>query len=323
MTKTREKFGAVDVGATNTRVAEFDSKGKILHQKSFRTDPKDIDGGAARGLKSLGETFRAIGISSAGALDEKRRSIVRMGNTDANNIPIVETFEKTFKTEVSLFNDMQSALIAVKFGGEGKDYKNIIYMTFSTGIGSAVMDNGRLVFGKDGNAGQIGHQKIEYNGGLEHDACGQTGCVEAFIGGKNIGKAALYLRKAKYQGQESELDRITNTEQLTAEKFFKIAETDPVAKRIQDELGKIFAVTVGSMANMFDPEIVIMGGSVMLNNQKVLMGYISRLTPDYVEDARMPKLVVTKLGDEICLVGAALGAINNEWIRNNFFPKKQ
>jgi len=280
------------------------------------TNPKNLLAPIYKTLDAF-EGLRGIGISSAGTLGEDGRTIARMSNTNTWNLKIVDLVEKRFGVSAMLFNDCVAALLAERFLGHGRASKNLAYLTLSTGVGAAVIDNDRLVFGKDGNAREIGHSKIAYDSRLRC-GCGGYGCVESFIGGKNIGRAARYLRKTKFQDGRSILDR---TGKLTAEAFFHIAQKDKVARQIRDELGRILAIAVANVNTLYDPEKVVIGGSVMRAHKNLLMGQISKWMTAYTVN-RLPRVLVTELGDDICLIGAGMAVINREWVMESFLPHR-
>jgi len=310
------RFASIDIGASVTRIGLLDETGRVLEQTSCRTNPSGV---LVPIYKALGkfEGLRGIGIASAGTLSEDGRSIARMSNTKTWNLRIVDLVEERFHVPVILFNDCVAALLAEKFAGDGRDSRNIAYLTLSTGVGGAVIDNDRLVFGKDGNAREIGHSKIAYDSELRC-ACGGRGCVESFIGGKNMGRAAKYLRKTKFQKGKSLLDDVDN---LTAELFFEIVRIDKVARQICGELGKILAITVANVDTLYDPEKVIIGGSVMRAHKELLLGEIARWLPANTVN-RPPEVLVTRLGDNISLIGAGMGAIRRNWVEENFLPHR-
>ena len=311
-----QRFASIDIGASITRIGLLDEAGRLITQSTSGTNPKDVMGPIYKALSAFGG-FQGIGVCCAGTLSEDGRTIVRMSNTNTWNLNIVELVEGRFDVPVILFNDCVAALLAEKFVGDGRGSDNLAYLTLSTGVGAAVIDNDRLVFGKDGNAREIGHSKVAYDSKLRC-ACGEYGCVESFIGGKSMGRAVRYLRRTKFREGKSLLDR---TKKLTAKAFFGIAQKDRVARQICGELGKILAVTVANLNTLYDPEKVIIGGSVMRAHKDLLLGQISRWMPEFTVN-RLPRVLVTGLGDDICLIGAGIGAMKREWVMEKFLPRR-
>lgn len=309
------RYASIDIGASVTRIGALDETGKLATTTSSRTNSRDLMGPIFRALDTF-DDLRGIGISCAGTLGEDGRTIVRMSNTNTWNLHIVDLVEKRFDVPAILFNDCVAALLAEKFVGDGRDSKNLVYLTLSTGVGAAVIDNDRLVFGKDGNAREIGHSKIAYDSRLRC-ACGEYGCVESFIGGKNMGKAVRYLRKTKFGEGRSLLDA---EKKLTAMRFFEIAERDTIARRIRDEIGRILAMTVANLNTLYDPEKVIIGGSVMRAHKDLLLGYVSKWLPEFTVN-RLPRVMVTRIGDDIGLIGAGMGAIKRSWVEGTLQPR--
>ncbi len=308
------KFASIDIGASTTRVGLLDGTGRIIGSTVWRTDPNDVMGPIIGTLGGFG-SLRGIGICSAGTLSEDGRAIVRMSNTKNWNLDIVDQIEDRFGAPAILFNDCVAALLAERFKGAGRGSRNMAYVTLSTGVGAAVIDNDRLVFGKDGNAREIGHSKVAYDSKFPC-GCGQYGCAESFIGGKSMGNAVRYLRRTKFRNGSSLLDR---SKGLTAKSFLEISTKDRVARRIRDELGRILAIMVANINTLYDPEKVVIGGSVMRAHKDLFLGYISKWMPLYTVN-RLPQVMVTELGADICLMGAGIGAVKREWVTSSFLP---
>ena len=168
-------------------------------------------------------------------------------------------------------------------------------MTWSTGIGCGAIIDGRPILGKDGNAHEIGHTVVDIEGKMVC-ACGKKGHWEAYCCGKNIPNFARFLVK-KYK-LSSEFD----TRDLTTEKLFSLAKKDKSASRIVNEILGINGIGIANIINVYDPELIVIGGSVMLNN-KWALNTIKRHAKSYKYN-RMPRIKTTKLGENATLYGA-------------------
>ncbi|MFH1401491.1 MAG: ROK family protein, partial [Parcubacteria group bacterium] len=157
---------AVDLGATNIRMALISRQGKIIKKIKEKT-PKTGRSGIIiseqikRMIYSLvpKEGIRkmaGIGIGSIGPLDLKKGAVVNTPNVPFKFIPVVKPLEKEFKLKVSLFNDCRAGVWGEKCFGAGKGKENLVYITISTGLGGGAIVNDKLLLGADGNAGEIG-----------------------------------------------------------------------------------------------------------------------------------------------------------------------
>ena len=118
-----------------------------------------------RSLKASGG-FCKIGVASAGPLDLREGAVVHSPNIGFDYIPLVKPLEDEFKVPVYLCNDCVAGVIGEKELGYGRGYGNLVYVTLSSGIGGGVFVDNHLLIGKDGNAHEIGHITIDYEGKL-------------------------------------------------------------------------------------------------------------------------------------------------------------
>lgn len=303
-----KKVIGIDIGATNTRVALIDGNGGIIKKVSYKTDPKTLIEVICRGVETF-PGFEGIGISTIGLLDSRNGIILMAANAKIRDLEIIKPLRKRFRVPCYMFNDCIAGAMAEKFFGAGKKSKNIVYLTLSTGIGAGIIANDRLLLGKDGNANIVGHFTIDYNSGLRC-GCGGYGHWESFCAGRNIPNYVKYLLKTDYKNRKSKLRSIVN---MTAKSLFDLAKNDRVAAEIVDRIGKIDAIGIANVINAYDPELITIGGSVMLNNKNALMRQIRRWTGRYAI-SRMPRIEATALGDDICLLGAAAGVLHRDWV---------
>ena len=193
------------------------------------------------GLKKI----EGVGVASAGTLDRERKTIKIFANLPFNDIPIVEPLQEELGVPVKLLNDCSTAVVGEKNFGEGRDVENVVYITISTGIGGGVYVDGRLLFGKDGNAHEVGHMTIDMSGRLIC-GCGKRGHWEAYCSGENIPNyARLLLREKKKEFSSSILFEKTggDPKRLTSKIIFDSAKQgDAIALMIVDEVGRANAI---------------------------------------------------------------------------------
>ncbi|HIE15245.1 TPA: ROK family protein [Candidatus Bathyarchaeota archaeon] len=311
---TRYAVG-VDLGGTNIRAVLGDDYGNIHARIEERTER---NGGPQAlieqiicmvrsvtskvGLKKI----KGVGVASAGTLDPERKTIKVFANLPFNNIPIVEPLQEELRMPVKLLNDCSTAVVGEKNFGKGKDVENIVYITISTGIGGGVYVDGKLLFGKDGNAHEVGHMTIDMSGRLIC-GCGKRGHWEAYCSGENIPKyARLLLREKKREFSSSILFEKTggDPQRLTSKTIFDSAKQgDAIAMMIVDEVGRANAIGFANVVNLYDPELITVGGTVTLKNPELVMNPIRKYLPEYSLN-RIPNVMVTPLGGDVVLYGA-------------------
>jgi len=302
----------IDIGATNIRAALGSlDRGiiKKIAEHTVRTgDPEKVIEQIVRLIKTVAgdqlAEIKAIGVGSIGPLDLKKGMILHTPNAPFKNVPVVEGLTERFRVPVYLLNDCNAAVLGEKVFGAGKNIDNLFYITMSSGIGGGAIVDGRLLFGKDGNAVEIGHIVVDFEGRVEC-GCGARGHWEAYCSGANLPKFVRYLVREypdKFRG--SELEKLVETGSLTSEKLFERAKQgDRHALMIVDELGKINTVGFANINTCYDPELITVGGSIALFNQQLVLDPIIKNIKDYTIN-RVPKIMITPLGEDIVLYGA-------------------
>lgn len=312
----------VDLGATNVRIALANMEGEILLKKTEKTTGgtgsdvvKQIIEMGESALKSLSVTkkeVKAIGIGSIGPLDLRKGLVVNPPNLRVGTIPIVDGLGKHFKTKVRLLNDCVAAVLGEKKFGAGRDLENIVYITISTGIGCGVIVDGHLLIGKDGNAHEAGHTVVDKDGLLEC-GCGKRGHWEAYCSGRGIANyTRLLLQKIDVEFLDKSLltkYSDNNPSKITSELFFKaVRDGDELAIRILDKINMLNAIGFANIIDMYDPELITVGGSVVLHNSEHVLKPVREQVSQYAMN-RLPEIKLTPLGEDIVLYGALATAI--------------
>ncbi|MEX0568280.1 MAG: ROK family protein, partial [Candidatus Njordarchaeota archaeon] len=202
-----------------------------------------------------------------------------------------------------------------------RNVDNIVYVTLSSGIGGGAIIDGNVLFGKDGNAVEIGHFVVDPMGNIQC-GCGGYGHWEAYTSGANIHKFCRLLIEQKFSFEkfrQSLISSLTDVDNVTYEILSICAQkNDTLALEIFNEIGKINAIGFANIINAFDPDVIVVGGSIVLKNPTHLV-----LSPiqKYVEDLtinRMPKIEKTHLEDDAVLLGALKIAMDPELIPRKF-----
>ena len=307
----------VDLGGTNIRVALGDDEGRILAKISERTEktkgPEGISEQIARIIRCLekkeaktGEII-GIGIGSAGPLDLKRGGLMKPTNIPYDFIPLVEPLEDIFHLPTYLLNDCSTAVMGEKFFGAGKNHENLAYITLSTGIGGGIYVDGHLLIGKDGNATEVGHFTIDYEGKLLC-GCGKRGHWEAYCSGNGIPNyVRLLLSQGRFEGVKDSLlmRRISgDLDRLTAKILYDCAKAgDPLALELVDKIGILNSVGFACVVDVYDPSLITVGGSIALRNESLIIDPIRRGVKEHARN-RVPEIKITPLGDDVVLYGA-------------------
>ena len=244
---------------------------KILHREEFPTKGlswqevleefgKRIENLPARRGEDAADTIRNIGISCGGPLDSKRGVIMSPPNLPGwDDVPVVKFFADRFKVPVHLQNDANACAYAEWKFGAGRGTKNMVFMTFGTGLGAGIVIDGKLYSGTNDNAGEIGHIRLAPTGPVGYN---KEGSAEGFCSGAGMTKLAFI--RAKEQGVELPADFSTK------ELFRRIDEGDAFCTAVFREsaahLGMILSYTI----DILNPEVIVLGGVFMRQQERFL-----------------------------------------------------
>lgn len=251
----------IDIGGTKCSVVLGDENGEILKKEKFKTTSCEETLERIFNTVERYGTAEGIGISCGGPLDSERGIILSPPNLPGwDEIHIVQMLEERFSTPAAIENDANACALAEYYLGAGKGCKNMIFLTFGTGLGAGVILDGKLYRGTNGMAGEIGHIRLENYGPVGY---GKQGSLEGFCSGKGIAqigraKALEMLQMGKstaFCGDYSELDEIT------AKKIAECAYAgDEISKEIYDICARKLGAGLSILVDILNPERIILGG---------------------------------------------------------------
>jgi len=299
---------ALDIGGTKLAAGVVDASGEV---RSFVVAP--TPDGPEAGLARLWELGReavadsgvgwpaiaAVGIACGGPLDPRRGILVSPPHLPGwRNLPVVAMAEHVYGRPAALHNDATAAAAGEHRFGAGAGTRNLVYLTLSTGVGGGVVVENRLYDGAAGNGGELGHVTVDWRGRFCR-SCGRRGCLEAYVSGTSIAERA---REAAGESGDSQL-----LAGATAADVAAAAEAgDAVARRVWDETIEALACGLTSIVNLFEPELVVLGGGVTRAGDKLLAPVRERVRADAMAPAaEAARIVISPFGDRVGVVGAA------------------
>lgn len=308
---------AVDLGGTKILAALIDSQSRVIEKHFLLTLASEGPNAVIERILSaidalLSKTplseLHSISIASAGIIDSKRGAVTISPNLPGwENIGLRDIVQKKYNINTYLLNDANAAALSEHRLGAGQGFKNLIYMTISTGIGGGIIIDGKLYVGDCGGAGEIGHMIIKTDG--PHCSCGSAGCLEALASGTAIArKAALRIK----QGKSSLLSKTMghNLSMITAEDVsIAASQGDSLAKEVTAEAAYYLGVGLSNLVNIFNPGIIVIGGGVSKMGDLILKPAIEVLMSKAFDlPGSAVNVVQAKLKDDIGILGAALYA---------------
>ena len=300
----------VDIGGTKVASGLVDTNGEIL---CHNRNPMVSNDSAAKGLASVTTAIettsaqaanatgkhnliRGVGICSPGPLDPKTGVVINPPNLPCwRHFPLAAEVARIYRVQVRVDNDANAAGLAETLWGAGRGYNNVFYATLGTGIGTAILIDGRIYHGRTGAAAEGGHMSIDYRG--RRCGCGKPGCIEVLASGPAIARRA---RVKLENGQASSLLDLAGgkLENVTSEMVGKSAVAgDAVAKEVLQETVELLALWFGNIVDLLEPDVMIVGGGVA----SMLQPYFGEIRD------RLPGCCVNQRCREIPLVSARYG----------------
>ena len=247
----------IDIGGTKCAVtrAEVDGNGKINILSKVRFNTEDAKTTLSRIFKEVGEMMPAdaIGISCGGPLDENSGVIISPPNLPGwENVPITDMLKARFSVPVKILNDANACALAEWRFGAGRGTRNMVFLTFGTGLGAGLILDGKLYSGTNGNAGEVGHVRLAPDGPL---GFGKHGSFEGFCSGGGISRLAE-IEKAKAK----EEDRVifeAGTDAKTLSELASRGDKDALSvfHKSAEKLG--FGLSV--IIDILNPERIVIG----------------------------------------------------------------
>ncbi|MFL0268637.1 ROK family protein [Candidatus Clostridium radicumherbarum] len=287
------KILGIDIGGTAIKIGIINEYGDIYESREIPTLANE--GGEAlmnRILNVIGEykNLDKIGISTAGQVDTLEGKIIFA----TENIPgwtgmkIKRRIEQAYEIPVAVENDVNAAAIGEAYYGAAKNYKSFLCLAYGTGIGGAIIEEGKVYKGAFGSAGEFGHI-ITHVGG-KNCTCGGQGCYEAYA------STTALVNKVKKE---------LNIEYVDGRIIFKLLEEgNLVVQRILHEW--LYEIIIGlvSIVHIFNPSLIVLGGGIMARNY--IIDYINENLPKYLmENYKKVKVIGAKLGNNAGILGAA------------------
>ncbi len=251
--------------------------------------------------------IHAVGISAPGPVDPVGGLLLEPPNLGPafRDLPLAEPLGSAMGLPAVLERDTNVALLGEIAFGAAKGARHALYLTVSTGIGGAVLVDGRLLAGSGGLGGELGHVVVDLDG--PPCGCGARGHLEAYSSGVGIARAA---RDAIDRGGApglSDLARRIGARPITARDVAAAEERgDPDAAAIMELARRAFAAALVGMVDVFAPEIVVVGGGIAAAQGERLLGPARdavRATAFRTAASRV-RIVAAALGDDVGLIGA-------------------
>jgi glucokinase len=297
----------IDIGGTKLAGGIVDEHGNVVLQETVPTDP-ETEGSVMDGVAALAQGLlerspngvRGIGFGIPGTIDRANGRVVQAANLPLFNVPFVERMQRELGLPVAIDNDANVAALAEHRHGAARGSRYSLMLTLGTGVGGGVVIDDRLYRGATGSAGELGHMVIDKEGPECPGSCNNHGCLEVYCSGTGL---MLFARAA---GLPDEDARSVVTRALAG---------DADARPLLDELARCLGIGLSSYVNIFNPEVVVIGGGLAAQAG----GYILPIAEREVRarslepNASLVRIVPARFGPEAGMVGAGELARSELW----------
>ncbi len=304
----------VDIGGTKIAAGVVDEEGTILAQTRRATEPDDassIDRAVAEVYAELSASYEvaSIGVAAAGFVNSARSTVLFAPNIAWRDYPLRDRVEALIDDDVKVVveNDANAAGWAEFRFGVGRDVDDMLMLTVGTGLGGALIVDGKLVRGAWGVAAEVGHMRVVPGG--HYCGCGHEGCWEQYASGSALvrdAQAAIIVdaeRGAALLGLAG-----GDPQDLTGPQITEAAQAgDPLAVELLAQLGRWIGEGSASVAALLDPALVVIGGGVGAAGDLLLAPARKAFADQLSARGHRPEaeIKLAAMGNEAGIVGAA------------------
>ena len=266
--QVRKYYVGIDLGGTFIKGGIVDDLGHIIIKEQTPTESEKGAGRVATNIANLAKSLltkmglgvddvEGLGMGVPGMIDSKNGNVIYSNNLKWKDFAIAEEVSRQTGLQVKIANDANVATLGeVKFGS-AKAYENAVMLTIGTGVGGGIVADGRLIEGNKSAGAELGHAVVEANGEL--CTCGRRGCLEAYASATAIIRDT---KRAMEAHKDSKMWELGSLDKVTGKTAFDYKDSDPYAKAVVDKYIKMLGFGLTNLANIFRPEVIILGGGV-------------------------------------------------------------
>ena len=263
----------IDVGGMSIKGGLVDISGNILYKTSIPTtekytaeysiseDIKKVIDLVLEGAKADIKQVKGIGIGQPGSIDSKRGIIRYSNNISLERVPVADELHKYFDVPIYLNNDANCAALGEYVFGAGKGYKDIVFVTLGTGVGTGFIIDGKLFEGRECAGAEGGHMVINTSADAPRCNCGRSGCWEAYA------SATALIRQtseAMQKNPDSLMHKIAKEEGKVSGKtaFAAAKQGDKTGQEVVDKYIGYITCGLLNLVNIFCPDAILIGGGI-------------------------------------------------------------
>lgn len=313
VTDIRKYYLGIDLGGTFIKGGVVDSEGTIVVRDKVPTESEKGADGVVENIVALCRSLMekaglsasdvvGVGMGVPGMIDSDNGNVIYSNNLGWEDFSIADKVTKALGLPVKIANDANVAALGETRFGCGKDYKNSVMLTLGTGVGSGIVIDGKLFAGNRSAGAEMGHMMIAAGG--EKCTCGRRGCLEAYASATALIRDT---KRAMEKDPESKLWEIGALENVTGKTAFDYYDEDESARTIVDRYIEMLGEGIVDVANVIRPEIVILGGGVCSQGERLIKPLQEKLDREMFAGSKGPgvKIMIAERENDAGLLGAA------------------
>ena len=307
----------VDIGGTNVKAGVVDENAQLVAHVSLKTKAKDGYQSVLKTVKQAIEQatelsgepierIKTIGIGCPGSMDSENGVVLYSNNLGWKNAPLAKDLSEYFTGKrIILENDANAAAYGEYLAGAAKGATNAVVLTLGTGVGAGVIINGEIYKGSNNAGGEIGHTVIEVDGA--QCTCGRKGCFEAYASATGLVRMTDEMIEKYPTGRLHEM--VDRDGKISARTAFNAAKLgDPEGMEVVSKYIKYLACGITNVINIFQPDILCIGGGVCNEGDNLLKPLKSLVAKEiYSKDSKKnTEIVICTLANEAGMIGSAM-----------------
>jgi glucokinase len=300
----------VDLGGTKMLLGVLDGDSKTVWESRERSAGEGEDELVELLVREVGEAraerpeVKAVGMGIPATIDHEKGLAVAAVNLPIENLPIRDLVVERTGLPTFVDNDANVAALAEHLFGAARGAENAVMLTIGTGIGGGLILGGEIYRGSTGAGAELGHVAIQLDGPACQGNCPGHGCVETLASGTALGREG---RAAAESAPDSTLGRLLAEGSEIDGKAVTVAaqEGDETAIGVFDLVGSRLGVALASFANIFEPEVIVIGGGVIAAGELLLAPARRELEARALRPMNRTPVVPAELGEDAGMIGAA------------------
>jgi glucokinase len=303
----------VDLGGTKLLAGAVDGELRV-HHRALRSSRGDgtrevldiIENAIREAIEAVGGGADAVGVGIPSTIDRRRGVSVYATHLPLAGVPVADLLAERLGLPVFMDNDANLAMLVAHRAGAAAGVEQALMLTLGTGIGGGILVDGRVYRGAQGAAGELGHIVVDQDGPPCQGNCPNRGCLEVMASGSALVREATALAGER---PRSELGRaLASGRGITGPLVTELAhDGDEAARDVLALIGRRLGVGLSSLVNVFNPDMIVIGGGVVAAGELVLAPARDGLGARGLAPARdHVRVVPARFGEESGMLGAAL-----------------